>query len=52
VQKVSPAELVAVVIMRTLEEIGDLDENKISVIDFCSGSGGMMIVQFALSFSR
>lgn len=40
-QKVSPAELAAIVILRTLEEIGDLDKNKISVIDFCSGAGGM-----------
>lgn len=39
-QKVSPAELAAIVILRTLEEIGDLDKSKISVIDFCSGAGG------------
>lgn len=41
-QKVSPAELAAIVILRTLEEIGDLDKNKISVIDFCSGAGGKL----------
>jgi hypothetical protein len=39
-QKVSPAELAAAVILRTLEEIGDIDNSKISVIDFCSGAGG------------
>ena len=40
-QKVSPAELAASIILRTLEEdIGDLDTSKISVIDFCSGAGG------------
>lgn len=39
-QQVTPAELAAKLILRTLEEIGDLDEGKISVIDFCSGAGG------------
>ena len=39
-QKISPAELAAAVILRTLEEIEDLETSKISVIDFCSGAGG------------
>jgi hypothetical protein len=39
-QKVTPAELAAKLILRTLDDIGDLNEGKISVIDFCSGAGG------------
>lgn len=39
-QKISPAELAALVILRTLEDIGNLEDSKISVVDFCSGSGG------------
>lgn len=39
-QKVSPAELAAEVIMKSLQELGELENSKISVVDFCSGSGG------------
>lgn len=40
IQKAAPAELAASVILAALDNIGELDSNKISVIEFCSGAGG------------
>jgi hypothetical protein len=40
-QKASPAELAANLIMRTLDEMPDLENIKLSLVDFCSGAGGM-----------
>lgn len=40
-QKASPAELAANLIIRTLDEMPDLDNIKLSLVDFCSGAGGM-----------
>jgi hypothetical protein len=40
IQKISPAELAAEMVLRTLDEIGYDGESKISIVDFCSGAGG------------
>ncbi|RDI84824.1 hypothetical protein Vi05172_g5455 [Venturia inaequalis] len=39
-QKASPAELAASLIIRTLDEMPDLENIKLSLVDFCSGAGG------------
>ncbi|KAF2400266.1 hypothetical protein EJ06DRAFT_556604 [Trichodelitschia bisporula] len=39
-QQVSPAELAASLIIRTLDGIPNGDKDKLSVVDFCSGAGG------------
>jgi hypothetical protein len=40
IQRMSPAELAAEMVLRTLDEIGYDGNTKLSVIDFCSGAGG------------
>ncbi|KAF1345473.1 hypothetical protein BDV97DRAFT_361171 [Delphinella strobiligena] len=39
-QTTSPAELAADVISRALDEVSDINDEKYTVIDFCSGAGG------------
>jgi hypothetical protein len=39
-QKTSPAELAASMVLRTLNEIGYDEDSRISIVDFCSGAGG------------
>jgi hypothetical protein len=43
VQPISPAELAAELVLRTLDEIGYDGNSKISIVDFCSGAGGEFI---------
>lgn len=40
IQPKSPAELAAAVILEALDEFADPDESGLTVVDFCSGSGG------------
>jgi hypothetical protein len=40
VQKSSPAELAAAMVLKTLDEIGYDGNSRISIVDFCSGAGG------------
>ncbi|KAL2351967.1 hypothetical protein BJ546DRAFT_1064714 [Cryomyces antarcticus] len=39
-QSITPAERAAALILRTLDQIEDLEESKFTIIDFCSGGGG------------
>jgi len=39
-QKASPAKLAAGLIMKTLDELSDFENSKLSIVDFCSGAGG------------
>lgn len=41
IQRVSPAELAAELIRRALDDIDDINDEKYTVIDFCSGAGGL-----------
>jgi hypothetical protein len=43
VQQISPAELAAEMVLKTMDEIGYNGDSKISVIDFCSGAGGQFL---------
>ncbi|KAK8170921.1 hypothetical protein BKA80DRAFT_339011 [Phyllosticta citrichinensis] len=40
IQQKSPAELAAAVILEALDDFADPDESGLTVVDFCSGSGG------------
>lgn len=41
IQQSSPADMAASLIVKALDEIADGASSKITVVDFCSGGGGM-----------
>lgn len=43
IQKSSPADMAASLLLRALENVDNRSDSKLSVVDFCSGGGGTFL---------